>query len=258
VGGMAHPGAVVRVGATVRRPASPHSASIVALHEHLIDAGFDGVAEPLGLDARGRETWSYIEGDVPIPPFPAWSMTDGALASVAWLLRRYHEAAEGFDPAPYAWSDEMADPRGGTLVVHADVCPENVVFRDGKATALLDFDFAAPGRAEWDVVATAGMWAPRYGRETRAPGMEDLDSIGRTRVFVDAYGLDADGRAAFVETCRERLGTGFLQRRVAAGEPQFVAMWEAQGGAKADARRHAWLNANEDGLRDALGLEERA
>ena len=27
---------------------------------------------------------------------------------------------------------------------HNDVCPENVVFRDGIAVALLDFEFAAP------------------------------------------------------------------------------------------------------------------
>jgi hypothetical protein len=253
-GGLAHPGEVVRVGDTVRRPAGPHTASIVALHEHMLGAGFDGVPQPLGLDERGRETWAFIHGDVPIPPFPAWSMTEHALASVAWLLRRYHDAAADFDPSPYAWSDEMADPHGGPLVVHTDVCPENVVFRDGEAVALLDFDFAAPGRAVWDVVATAGMWAPRRDPAGRIPGMEHLDPIARTQVFVDAYGLDTEGRAAFLDTCRERLATGFLQRRVAAGEPQFIAMWEAQGGAEDDVRRHAWLDANHDELRDALGL----
>jgi hypothetical protein len=204
-GGVAHPGEVVRVGDTVRRPAGPHTSSIFALHQHLVDAGFDGVARPLGLDERGRETWAFIPGDVPIPPFPAWSMTDDALASVARLLRRYHDAATAFDASAYDWSEEMADPQGGPLVVHADACPENVVFQGGQAVALLDFDFAAPGRAVWDVVATAGMWAPRYGRDTRTPGMQDLDSLARTRVFVDAYGLDARGRKDFIDTCRERL-----------------------------------------------------
>ena len=38
---------------------------------------------------------------------------------------------------------------------HNDVCPENVVFRDGIAVALLDFEFAAPGRPVYDVAQLA-------------------------------------------------------------------------------------------------------
>jgi Ser/Thr protein kinase RdoA (MazF antagonist) len=44
------------------------------------------------------------------------------------------------------WSDELADPSGGPIVCHNDVCMENVVFRNGAAIGPLDFDFAAPGR----------------------------------------------------------------------------------------------------------------
>jgi thiamine kinase-like enzyme len=43
------------------------------------------------------------------------------------------------------WSSEMADPLGGELFCHNDVCLENVVFRDEVAVGLLDFDFAARG-----------------------------------------------------------------------------------------------------------------
>lgn len=41
------------------------------------------------------------------------------------------------------------------MLCHNDVCPENVVFRDGRAAALIDFDLAAPGRALWDIAMTA-------------------------------------------------------------------------------------------------------
>jgi Ser/Thr protein kinase RdoA (MazF antagonist) len=51
-------------------------------------------------------------------------------------------------------------PHGGPIAAHNDVCPENVVFRDLEAIALLDFDFAAPGRALDDVGSTISMWAP--------------------------------------------------------------------------------------------------
>jgi Ser/Thr protein kinase RdoA (MazF antagonist) len=41
-------------------------------------------------------------------------------------------------------------------VCHNDVCIENVVFDDRReAVGLLDFDFAAPGRAVRDLVHTA-------------------------------------------------------------------------------------------------------
>jgi hypothetical protein len=88
-GGIANLGKVVRVGDTVRRPASLFTDAIFALFAHLHAAGFDGVPHPLGRDERGREVLSFIEGDVPIPPFPTWSMTDQALASVARLQRRF-------------------------------------------------------------------------------------------------------------------------------------------------------------------------
>jgi Ser/Thr protein kinase RdoA (MazF antagonist) len=62
------------------------------------------------------------------------------------LMRRFHDASRSFDPSSSTWSDEMADPARGTVVCHNDVCLENVVFRDGIAVGLLDFDFVAPGR----------------------------------------------------------------------------------------------------------------
>lgn len=253
-GGIAHPGEVVRVGDTVRRPGGPHTEAIFALLRHLDDAGFDGAPRPLGLDERGREMFTYVPGDVPITPFPAWSMSEEALASVGRLLRRYHDAVAGFDGSGFAWSDEMLDPRGGPIVCHADICPENVVFRGGEAVALLDFDFAAPGRVLWDVAATLGMWAPLREVKTRAAGMEGCDPVARTRVFADAYGLTTVQRSELLDVVVDRRRSIFLERRVAAGEPLFVQMWEEQGGEAGTARLNEWLEANRAELKTALGV----
>jgi Phosphotransferase enzyme family len=89
-------------------------------------------------------------------------MSDDALISVARLLRGYHDAVDEFGTSHpgLTWSTELADPAGGSVLCHNDLCPENVVFRDGRAVALLDFDYAGPGSRVWDVVATAAMWAP--------------------------------------------------------------------------------------------------
>ncbi|HET6953434.1 MAG TPA: hypothetical protein VFI47_23855, partial [Acidimicrobiales bacterium] len=125
-GGVANAGQVVRVGEHVLRPANPQSRVIHAFLSALRAAGFEGAPLPLGID-DGRERLVFIEGDVPVPPYPAWAQADTALASTAALLARFHAASQAFDPTALTWSTEMADPAGGAIVCHNDVCLENVV-----------------------------------------------------------------------------------------------------------------------------------
>jgi Ser/Thr protein kinase RdoA (MazF antagonist) len=167
-GGMGNRGAVVRVGDTIRRPADDQTPFVLLLLEHLAAKDFPAPV-PVGRDDRGRETFRWIEGDVPVAPYPEWSLTDRALASVGRLHRRYHDAVRSFSVTPphLRWSDELADPRGGPIVCHNDVCPENVVFRDGDAVALLDFDLAAPGRSAPRRAQTARTDAARRARASR-------------------------------------------------------------------------------------------
>ena len=251
-GGIANLGKVVRIGETVRRPASPFTDAIVAFLTHLRTAGFDGVARPLGRDEQGREVFSFIEGDVPVPPYPAWSMTDDALASVARLQRRFHEAASGFDASSLFWSDELADPTGGPIITHNDLCPENVIFRHGNAHAFVDWDFAAPGRRLWDVAAVMAMWGPVRDPSDPVQGTEGLDPFARARVIADAYGLDDEERQAIPDVFFDRLQISLVERRAAAGEPAFIEMLDRQGGPGRGARRRRWLEEHVDELRTAL------
>jgi hypothetical protein len=144
-GGTANAGAVTRIGGHVLRPSTPHTRSIHQFLSSLRTAGFDGASEPVGLDVDGRERLVFLEGDVALVPYPEWAQSDRALGSIAMLMRRLHQAARSFDPAGCTWSREMADPAGGPIVCHNDVCLENVVFREGVAVGLLDFDFARLG-----------------------------------------------------------------------------------------------------------------
>src|SRR4051794_26842518 len=160
VGGTANRGRVVRVGNTVRRPQRPTSAAVHALLCHLEDVGFPGAPRFLGVDEQGREVLSYVSGTAITQPYPAWALTDEALVSVARLLRAYHAAVRTFDPSPYAWSPSPPDPFAGELISHNDPNLDNVVFRDGRAVALIDFDLASPGARVWDVACAARLWAP--------------------------------------------------------------------------------------------------
>ncbi len=257
-GGVGNAGAVVRVGNHVLRPTGPQTPAIHALLDHLRSVGFDGAPEVLGLEPDGRERLRFIAGDVPIVPFPAWSQTDEVLGSIAALLRRYHDAVAGFVPPVGAtWSDELADPSPGAdpVICHDDVCPENVVHRDGRAVALLDFEFAAPGRRVHDVAAMARMCVPiDTDQDAARTGRSGLDPFGRLRVVADGYGLDAAERAELVTILGEQIDRsgGFVRRRVEAGEPAFVEMWRMMGGEDRLDRRRRWFDASRDRFLDAL------
>lgn len=191
IGGTANRGRIMRRGNEVHRPLGPHAPSVHALLNHLEQVGFDGAPRYLGVDERGREVLSFIPGDTVVPPYAPWMFADDTLASVARLLRRYHEAVAGFDLAPWRWSRPPPKEFRGALACHSDPNLANVVFRDGVAVALIDFDLAGPGRPIWDVAAAARLWAPLRADEY----IDDLRhgrGLERLSLFLDAYGGDFD------------------------------------------------------------------
>ena len=95
----------VRVGDTVRRWTGPWTPAVHALLRHLEAVGFDASPRVLGIDAQGREVLAYIEGDGPLgwpDPMPDYVWSDANLIAAATLLRRYHDALDGFIAPPDA------------------------------------------------------------------------------------------------------------------------------------------------------------
>lgn len=214
---------VVRVGDTVRRP--PMRVAVRALLGHLETVGFAGAPRHLGIDEQGRDILTWIDGEVPLPPYPAWALTDRALASVGRLLRAYHEAAAGFRvPEGASWSGEWSDPGGGPVICHNDVFPENTVFRDGEVVALIDFDMAAPGRPWWDLAVVAEEWAPLHAPGARLSTPDALDAVPRVGLLAEAYGLPAGSAEEFLDVVAEvkAQSTASMRAQAAAGDPVWV------------------------------------
>ncbi len=184
-----------------------------------------------------------LPGDLALGPCPAWAQTDDAPVSITRLMRAFHEAARQFDPSPFAWNEELADPEGGALVCHNDVCLENVIFRDGVAIGLIDFDFAAPGRPEHDLAQLAKMCVPlEDDRNGARLGWEPADRPDRLRLIAGTYGPDALRRAALFEIVEHDMATSgeFVRRHAEAAEPGFVQLWSEGGGAEFYEHRKAW------------------
>ena len=251
-GGLANRGLVVRVADTVRRPQRSTSPAAHALLRHLEEVGFDGAPRFLGVDSRGREVLSYIPGTAVVPPFPEWALTDEALVSVAALVRSYHRAVAGFDPTPYAWPQSPPDEYGRDLVSHNDLNLDNVIFREGRAVALIDWDLAGPGSRLWDVACAARLWAP-LRPDASIHDTRRGRTFQRLRLFVDSYGLtEADRPRVAAAVLDNHLWFGrLIARYVAAGHEAFTEYSESAA-RPAEEQYRRWVADNAQAFAQAL------
>lgn len=248
--------APTRVGDTVRRVAGSSGRVVRDLLLHLEAVGFDGAPRHLGTDEQSREVLSFIDGDVPLPPYPAWAMTDRAIEDLGALVRRLHEATASFRPAPDVdWATDWADPTGcvghaAATICHNDLFPENVVFRDGRVVALIDFAMAAPGRPLWDLAIAAEMWGPLGDPARRDQHPPDLDGIQRLGVLVRGYGLEPSRAEELVDVLVEERAHSIanIRAEVAAGNESWIRNWAGAGGDERAAADDAWIAASRAAL----------
>jgi hypothetical protein len=182
---------VSRVGDTVRRNAGPWTPAVHALLNHLERVGFTGSPHALGMDEKGREVLSYLDGECgEYPLAPHW-VTEEALVTVATMLRMFHDAQYGFVPPPGAvWRSFGPPPPDTEVICHHDAAPHNVVWRPDGTLALIDFDLASPGPRLYDVAYAAWTWVPLFsdrdsytlGLEAAQPATPPAPVRGRVRV----------------------------------------------------------------------------
>jgi hypothetical protein len=236
-GATANRGLVVRVGDTVVRPTAPCWRGTHALLAHLAAAGFDGAPRVLAV-SPSTESLTYMHGQAAVPPLAEDMLTDGTLESVADLLRRYHLAVASFDPAGYRWPRPIPARFRTGLVSHNDVHPANVVFRGGRAVALIDFDWAGPGGAAWDFAAAARYWAPLQDDQDVTDSRQGR-ALDRFRIFLDASGLPRDGRRQVAEAivANHDWTYAIVTEAAAAGHAGFADHWRQVAASAARARR---------------------
>ena len=253
---------IVRVGATVRRPVHANSKLVHALLRHLENVGFTGAPRFLGFDNAGREVLTYIEGEVAGRPRPAWIAAEDRLLSVGQLLRAYDDAAATFAVPAGVEPDPGPPPPPGIppeppyppeLIGHVDITPENVVFRDGQAVALIDFDLAKWATRADEVYNAMAWWAPLIDPADADPLLRNVDVPRRCRLFADAYGLSETDRGRVIEVGLMRASRTWhlMKQRAELFGGGWQRMWD-EGAGDLIKRRLAWLERNADVLRAAL------
>jgi phosphotransferase family enzyme len=210
---------VVRVGDTVRRPPEPPGVqALLRWYEHV---GFEGAPRFRGLDARGREVLTFVEGEPAFAPVPSG---DDVVRAVGRLLRRAHDAQEGFQPPDEpGWLREEADPASGEVIGHCDLFWTNVIFRRGRPVALIDWELARPVTRVLEVALAATYWAGvRIDRQLLEWGVP-LERRGeRLRALCDAYGLHARGRSTLLDELIEHRRRRLAQREWRGVTPREV------------------------------------
>jgi hypothetical protein len=239
-----------------------NSPLVHALLKHLEDVGFAGAPRFLGIDSAGREVLTYVEGEVAGRPRPAWIADEDRLVSVGRLVRAYDDAAATFVVPQGAEPDPgLPDPPGippappypPELIGHVDITPENVVFRDGQAVALIDFDLAKWATRADEMYSAMMWWAPLRDPADVDPLLREVDVPRRCRLLADAYGTSQTDRDRVIEVAimRSRRSWHLMKQRAELLGGGWQRMWD-EGAGDQIKRRLSWVERNADTLRAAL------
>jgi Phosphotransferase enzyme family len=244
-------GGATIVGDTVRRPVGRWTPAVHALLGHLENVGFDGAPRVLGIDDSGREILTYLPSDahsrIDAPK------SDEALVALGRLLRDFRKSVEEFEPPPDA-SWRLGKPlKAGEIICHNDVNPGNVVYRDGKPYALIDWDLAGPGSPLDDLVRAAILFMPLVPDEIRRPwGFDEIpERAPRLGSLCEGYGIESGPWILDAAEALERRDLADLLALGRQGVSPF-ASFLSSGSEEATRRDLAWLAAERDDLERAL------
>lgn len=232
----------------VHRSGGAFTPAVDALLAHLAPRLPGVVPQPFPGDAQGRQVLEFLEGDPLDFPLPAWATREEQLIDLGRLVRRVHDAQEGFVAPPGArWAALPGTPGPPEIVCHTDLTPQNLLHRDRRPAALIDWDMAAPSTRVWELAGAARWWVPFEHPASAAqadfPPASFAALAARLEVLLGAYDHALVTPAAVLAMLPDRLRAGMAlhRERAAAGEPGFVRM-VAAGSLERIARDLDWLN----------------
>lgn len=219
---------VYRSGDTVRRDLKAGSPKIHKLLKHLENKGFNCAPKYLGIDERGREILSFIEGEAGNYPLKKYMWSNDVLKEIAKMLRLYHDAVSDF-PLLNDWKPMDNTPNKIEVVCHNDFAIYNIIFNNKN------FDVAGPGPRLWDIAYTLYTCVPLsriYHTETGVAvyynSSQDAELINqRVKLFFESYGIEGM-EEDYLEMVLLRLEglCKYMIRKASEGDIAFQKMME--------------------------------
>jgi Phosphotransferase enzyme family len=245
---------VVRVGDTVRRPTGPQTPAVHALLRHLEARGFAGAPRVLGIDERGREVLTYVDGDCAdsfLPPV----QRDQGVEQIGRMLRAYHDAVTDFrPPAGAVWLQGPVPIADGQIVCHGDLGAWNTVWRGDTLAGFIDWDFAEPRRPLDDIAEVAWHLVPLGAdRIWRDNGfISPPDRVARLRALCRGYGAVDPGAVVDALPAWQRFERDRTAAFAAAGMSPWSEILARPGECERVDDDIAWLAAHAAALRRDL------
>ncbi|MGB5946591.1 phosphotransferase [Paenisporosarcina sp.] len=223
---------VYRSGDTVRRELKSDSLKIHKLLKHLENKGFSYAPKFLGIDEKGREILSFIEGEAGNYPLKEYMWSDDVLKEIAKMQRLYHDSVSDF-PLLNEWKPMDNTPDKIEVLCHNDFAIYNIIFDHEKPVGIIDFDVAAPGPRLWDIAYTlytciplSRLYHTETGEAVYYDPLKDADRIKqRVKFFFESYGIEGMEKG-FLEMVLLRLEglCNYMKRKASEGDVAFQKM----------------------------------
>ncbi|MDD1960075.1 aminoglycoside phosphotransferase family protein [Pseudomonas sp. 39004] len=245
---------VTKKGDVVFRAPTPWSMTTVALLEHLERVGFEYSPRLVGtgLDSKGREMVSFLDGDF-VHPKP-WE--DEALPLLGRILRELHLATNTFVPPDNAqWRPWFGRGLGTPSVIgHCDTGPWNIVCRNQLPFALIDWEEAGP--VDPLIELAQACWLNAQLVDDDIAEKQGLPSIEvrahQMRLLLDGYGVPRSQRAGFIDKVRDfaifSAANEAIAARVTMDSQEIDPLW----GISWRARSAAWIIKHQATLNRAI------
>lgn len=186
---------VYRSGDTVRRELKPDSSKIHKLLKHLENKDFRYAPKFLGIDERGREILTFIEGEAGNYPLKEYMWSDDVLVEIAKMLSLYHDSVSDF-PFDDSWQSIDNTPQQFEVLCHNDFAIYNIIFNQKRPFGIIDFDLAGPGPRLWDIAYTlytcvplSRLYLSETGEIIYYNSLQHANRIKqRVRLFFESYG----------------------------------------------------------------------
>lgn len=241
----------VRRGPHVVRARKPWTSTVTELLQHLETVGYAYSPRVVGGDEK-EDVLLFIEGD---PAPQNWS--DQGIIELGSALRQLHDATVTFRPTNPRWQQDWWVRYEGAdaIIGHGDPAPWNVLVRDQRPVAFVDWEFAGPVHRIQEVAHAAWLNCQLHDDDVAEQNglLPAKERARQVRLFLDGYALPGAGRAFFVDRLVEVAVLSAANEAIDAAVTQEtknhpIALWALAW----RARGAAWMIRNRSLLESAI------